>query len=138
MKLSINYIVTLLLFAVCLFFSTMWYMQGSDYKNKIRESDIKIQKIEKIRDSLKSINKKLEKDFICTKKLISERDKKIKIIERDLYSVKKKLVIANSQVDENKKNLEESKKRIKKLKENPIKREDEDLIKSLREKLKNN
>ena len=45
--------------------------------------------------------------------------------------------LAKSKVEENEKNLKETKDKIKKLKKDPIKREDQELINSLKEKLKN-
>ena len=49
---------------------------------------------------------------------------------------KKELNKANSELSRNKKDLDETKKKIEDLKKSPIKREGEDLLNSLKEKLK--
>lgn len=138
MKLDANSIITLALLAACIFFGTMWYLQGSDYKKKLKEADIRIEAIEKVRDSLKIANKKLETDYFDIQKSITDRENKIKSVEKELAIVKKSLDSALLQVSQNQKRLEDSKKRIQKLRDNPIKRDGEDLINSLKEKLKNN
>jgi septal ring factor EnvC (AmiA/AmiB activator) len=138
MKVSLNSIVTISLILLCLFFGSMWYLKGSDYKKKLKESNLRIEKIEKVRDSLKSVNKKLEIDFKEIQINILEREKRIRKIENELSIVKKDLKRANINLENNKKSYNESKKRISELKKNPIKREGQDLINSLKEKLNKN
>lgn len=137
MKISINNIINIALIILCLFFGTLWYMQGSGYKKKLKEADKRIEAVEKVRDSLKLVNKRLSKDYFDIQNSMSDRDKKIKTIEKELQLAKKDLDLALADAEKRKKDMEESKKRIKKLKDNPIKREGDDLINSLIDKLKN-
>lgn len=137
MKISINNLINIALILLCLFFGTLWYMQGSGYKKKLKEADKRIEAVEKVRDSLKLVNKKLTKDYIDIQKSISDRDKKIKTIEKELELSRKNLNLALADAEKKRKEMEESKRRIKKLKDNPIKREGDDLINSLIDKLKN-
>ena len=137
MKISINNIINIALIILCLFFGTLWYMQGSGYKKKLKEADKRIEAVEKVRDSLKLVNKRLTKDYIDIQNSMYDRDKKIKTIENELKMAKKDLALAVADAEKRKKDMEESKKRIKKLKDNPIKREGDDLINSLIDKLKN-
>lgn len=139
MKLDAHSILTLALLVLCILFGTMWYFSdGTDYKNKLKEADKKISLIEKSRDSLKLVNKDLEKKYFNLDKTIKERDKKIKQVEAELAQSKKELAVALLDLEKKKKEYDDSKKRIKKLRENPIIREDDDLINSLKEKLNKN
>lgn len=137
MKISLNNIFTIILIIIGFVFASMWHFKETDYKKKLKESDKKILEIEKIRDSLKLCNKKLEMDFIEIQNSMFIRDKKIELTEEELRIIKKDLRRAEVDAELKRERAEESKKRIKKLKENPIKREGDELINSISEKLKN-
>jgi len=138
MKLDINTIMMIALIVLCVFFGSMWFLQGSGYKKKIKESQKRIEQIEKVRDSLKLVNVQLEKRFDGLQNQIKERDKKIKQVEKELLASKLALKLAQEELERNKKTYDESKKRIKKLRENPVKREGDQLIESLKDKLNKN
>ena len=89
-----------------------------------------------VRDSLKGANTKLSIAFNDLGQIITERDKKIAQIESDLVRTKQDLTVANIKVSQNQKALAETKKKIEELRKNPINREDDALINSLKEKLK--
>lgn len=135
MKLDIKTLLILFLSFFCIFFFSIWYLKVSDTKEyKILEQ--KFEKIQKTRDSLVMINLKLKSDFDKIQKEIDKRDNQIAKNELEILNLKKDLKEAKSDLSNNKRDLEETKKKIENLKKNPIKREDDDLIKSLKEKLK--
>jgi hypothetical protein len=136
MKLDIKSILIILLSIFCIFFFSIWYLKGTDNKKEYKILEDKFEKIQQARDSLIKVNLKLSSDFDKKQKDINERDEKISNIESDLVNIKIDLKEAESELVRNKKDLEETKRKIEKLKKNPIKREDDNLIKSLREKLK--
>jgi septal ring factor EnvC (AmiA/AmiB activator) len=136
MKLDVKWIAILVLTGFCILFFGMWYFKGSDAKDRIKQLEAENAKIEKVRDSLDIANKKLSIDFDSIQKSINDRDNKIRDIEEKLAKTKKDLDIANSKISGYKKDLAETKKKIDELKKNPIKRNEEDLLNSLKEKLK--
>lgn len=136
MKLDVKWVVILILTGACILFFGMWFFKGSDIKERIRTLEKENQRIEKCRDSLELANKMLSVEFNKIQRSIEDRDKKIKDIEDQLLKTKRELDAANAKVSGYKKDLAETKKKIEDLKKNPIKREDEDLLRSLKEKLK--
>lgn len=136
LKLDLKSIVILFLMSFGILFFSLWYLKGSGYKKEYKILEEKFEKLQHTRDSLLLVNLKLKSDFDKIQKDIEDRDLKISKIENDLKKVKNDLNSANIELIQNKKDLEETKKKIDKLKKNPIKREDDDLIKSLKEKLK--
>lgn len=136
MRLDVKWIAILVLTGACILFFGMWYFKGSDTKDRIKQLEAENLRIEKVRDSLYIANKNLSIEFDKVQKSINDRDAKIKEIEEKLLKSKKDLEIANAKVNGYKKDLAETKKKIDELKKEPIKRNDEDLINSLKEKLK--
>ena len=137
MRLDIKSIALLVLTGACILFFGMWFFNKSEYKDKIKELDKENKRIELVRDSLKSVNASLKLDINKKQSEIDKRDQKIKLIESEILKIKGDLKLAKSKVEENEKNLKETKDKIEKLKKDPIKREDQELINSLKEKLKN-
>jgi hypothetical protein len=136
MKLDIKTLLILFLSFFCIFFFSIWYLKGSDTKKEYKILEQKFEKIQKTRDSLVMINLKLKSDFDKMQKEIDKRDNQIAKNELEILNLKKDLKEAKSDLSNKKRDLEETKKKIENLKKNPIKREDDDLIKSLKEKLK--
>jgi len=134
-KFDIKTIAILILLGVCILFFGMWFFSGSDYKKKTKELEDQNKKIELVRDSLENVNKKLKSDYDIKQKDIDERDNRIKEIEASLLKTKGDLIAANKKVDQSQKDLAATKKKIEDLKSNPIKRDDDALINSLKEKL---
>lgn len=136
MKLDIKSIAILALTGICILLFGMWYFKGSYTKDRLKQLESENLIIEKLRDSLDIVNKNLLIEFDKIQKSINDRDNKIKEIEEKLLKSKKDLEIANAKINRYKKELAETKNKIDKLKKEPIKRNDEDLINSLKEKLK--
>lgn len=135
-KLDIKSIVILILLGFSIIFFGMWFFKGSGTKSEIKKLQDEIKSIELVRDSLKGANTKLSIAFNDLGQIITERDKKIAQIESDLVRTKQDLTVANIKVSQNQKALAETKKKIEELRKNPINREDDALINSLKEKLK--
>jgi septation ring formation regulator EzrA len=135
MRLDIKSIALLVLSSACILFFGMWFFKGSDYKDKIKALEIENKKIESVRDSLKLANASLKLDFDKKQSEISKRDQKIKLIEFEIEKAKKDLKVATAQVEADKRSLKETKDKIEKLKKDPIKREGDELLNSLKEKL---
>lgn len=136
MKLDVKWIAILILTGACILFFGMWYFKGSDTKDRLKQLEAENLRIENIRDSLDIANKNLSIEFDKAQKSINDRDVKIREIEEKLLKSKKDLEVANAKVNSYKKDLAETKKKIDELKKEPIKRNDEDLINSFKEKLK--
>ncbi len=135
-KLSIQNIVTLLLLVFCILFFSMWFLKGTGYKKEYKKLEQEFQRIQKIRDSLKIANIKLKSDFDKRNIEIKKRDSLIKVVEKELAKTKLELKEAKKDVAKWQSDYQQTKKKIENLKKDPIKREDEDLIESLLEKLK--
>ncbi len=135
-KIDFKSILILFLLGFCIFFFSMWYLKGTGYKKDYKKLELEFQNLQKTKDSLEKVNTNLKNNFNKIQSDINIRNKEIKKIEMELDKTKKDLSISNDEVLKNKKYIEETKKKIEKLKKSPIKREDDDLIKSLKEKLK--
>lgn len=136
-NLDFKSILIIVLLVISGLFFSMWYLKGSDYKDKFDQLEQDFNKSQKTRDSLKLVNDKLEKEFDRLNVVIKDREEKIKLIEKEIENLNKDLIETKRELASNRKILEETKKKIEELKKNPIKREDEQLINSLKEKLKN-
>lgn len=88
------------------------------------------------RDSLIKINKSLQKNVLVLQDSINKRTKIINGLKIDLVNSDKLLIIANNQVDVLKKEKRDTDKKIDDLLKNPIRRNDDDLINSLKNKVK--
>jgi len=134
---DIKTIFILVLLGFCFFFFSLWYLKGTGYKKEYKRLEIKFNDLQKSRDSLKSINKKLESDYNKLESQVKLREFYISKLESDIEKTKSELKSAKSEVSRFKLDWIATKKKIENLKKNPIKREDDQLIKSLKEKLKN-
>lgn len=137
MKINLDFksIIILILLSVSVIFFTLWFLSGTGYKKDFKNLQNKIDIIQKSRDSLKLVNKKLKIDFDKIQNEIDLKNIKLKNIETELQRSKRDLNSARSEVIEIKKDLAETKKKIETLKKDPIKREDDQLLNSLRKKL---
>lgn len=135
LNLDLKSIIILVLLGVSIVFFGMWFFRGSD-KDKVRDMENQIKLIQNQRDSLKNVNNILAIDFLKIQKEINDRDSLIKMIEIKLSDAEKRLNSANSKLSDTEKRLKRSKKMVEELEKTPIKRDGDDLINSLKEKLK--
>lgn len=106
---------------------------GHDFQELERQN----QAMESTRDSLKQANFMIKSQFDVLQKSVDDRDIRIKNLYLKIDSVKREANTYKKSAEKAEKNLAETNKKIEDLKKNPIKRNDEDLIKSLKNKLKN-
>jgi len=135
-KLDAKSIIILLLAVFSILFFSLWFLKGTGYKKEYKKLEQEFDRLQKSRDSLKTINIKLKKDFDIIEIEVKKRDSLIKIVEKELIKTKQELKEAKKEVAKWQFDFNKTKKKIEDLKKNPIKREDEDLIQSLSEKLK--
>jgi chromosome segregation ATPase len=88
------------------------------------------------RDSLIRINKSLKRDFSSLQDSIDKRNVLIFKLKVDLLKSDKRLKSANDEVNRLQKEKKDTDKKIEDLLKNPIRRNDDDLINSLKNKLK--
>ena len=126
----------ILFFAIIsiLFFS-LWFLKGTGYKKEFNLLEKNFIKLQKTRDSIAKVNSVLKINFNKTQELILSRDKKILLVEEELKKSKIELIKSNDELKKNELTWEENKRGIQNLKKNPIKREGQELINSLQEKL---
>ena len=126
----------ILFFAIIsiLFFS-LWFLKGTGYKKEFKLLEKNFIKLQKTWDSIAKVNSVLKINFNKTQELILSRDKKILLVEEELKKSKIELIKSNDELKKNELTWEENKRGIQNLKKNPIKREGQELINSLQEKL---
>jgi cell division protein FtsB len=105
-------------------------------KDKYKHLEETNKSLQTSRDSLVRINKTLKKDFSSLQDSIDKRNVIIDKLKGDLIQSDKRLKSANAEVDRLEKEKKNTDKKIADLLKNPIRRNDDDLIKSLKNKLK--
>lgn len=127
-----------LIVSVCIaiVFSINFFMSSSGYKKVIRGLEGENKNIERERDSLKTVNKRLTKEaevyVINIEKYQNRIDSIQKLISKKDIEISKLKSTANGY----KSAYEKTKKEIEKLEKEPIKRVGDDLLNSLKEKTK--
>lgn len=133
--LDLKSMIILFFVIISVLFFSLWYLKGTGYKKEFKLLEKNFVKLQKTRDSLTRVNKALETNFDKTQKLILIRDKKILQVEEELGRSKIELIKAGDELKRNERSREQNKSSIQNLKNNPLKREDQELINSLKEKL---
>lgn len=133
--LDLKSMIILFFVIISVLFFSLWYLKGTGYKKEFKLLEKNFVKLQKTRDSLTKVNKSLERNFDRTQKLILIRDKKILQVEEELRRSKIELIKAGDELKRNEWSREQNKRSIQNLKNNPLKREDQELINSLKEKL---
>jgi hypothetical protein len=105
-------------------------------KDKYKLLEITNKNLQCSRDSLIKINKSLQKNVSVLQDSVNKRSKIISGLKIDLVNSDKLLIIANNQVDILKREKRDTDKKIDYLLKNPIRRNDDDLINSLKNKVK--
>ena len=136
-KIDLKTGIILLLLSFCVVFFSMWYLKsdGRESKKELKRLELEFNKIQKTRDSLKLVNLDLKEDFDKLQKKIDSREKSIQSLQYQLSLSQSEVQSSKLELIDLKKDLEKTKKKIVDLKKNPIKREDENLIESLKQKL---
>lgn len=127
---------TLLYFiGACLLVSLFLNIKGCD-REPFEKLEEKNRLLEKTRDSLKYANQNLKKDFDQIQLVINQRDVRIADLQTKIEASKRDVVGYKNQLDKANKDLIETNKKLDNLRKNPIKRDDDDLINSFKNKLK--
>ncbi|NDF17635.1 MAG: hypothetical protein EB079_06690 [Verrucomicrobia bacterium] len=128
----------LLLLLFCIVFFSMWYLKGSDSasKRELKRLKTEYKNLQKSRDSLDQVNIMLKDNFNDYQNKIDQRDSRIQSIEYQLSQAKIDLSQSKKDLSDMKTELTKTRKRVEDLKKNPINREGDNLIESLKEKLK--
>jgi predicted nucleic acid-binding Zn-ribbon protein len=132
-------ILIILLLAFSLFFGYKWYFSMSDrkeWKNKVEQLNKENKALIDKRDSLQSSlnDLKIIYDDIVVKDSLLQIQ--ISDLEKDIIDSKNKANRTVKELNKIKQELEENKRRIEELINNPIDKTDNELIESLKNKLK--
>ena len=121
---------------VAVFFFINYTISSSGYKKEIKKLESESKDIQKKRDELDKQNKDLKKEAVIYIDNIDKYQKKINDIS-DLIS-KKDIEIKNLKLSLNqqRKEIEKTKKKIDELEKTPIKRTGQELLESIKEKTK--
>ena len=127
---------TLLYFiGACLLVSLFLNIKGCD-REPFEKLEEKNRLLEKTRDSLKYANQNLKEDFNQIQLVINKRDVRIADLQTQIDASKRDVIGYKNQLDKANKDLIETNKKLDNLRKNPIKRDDDDLINSFKNKLK--
>jgi peptidoglycan hydrolase CwlO-like protein len=129
---SIYVLTTLFLFSLFLNIRSCTKIDDTKY-DKLHQDNINLQKI---RDSLVKANSKLKSEYKTIQDRIDEREKTIDKLKNDLDISKEKVKQATDKANRLAKEKLEADRKIDELLKNPIRRNDDDLIESLKNKLK--
>lgn len=126
----------IVLTGVAVFFFINYTISSSGYKKEIKRLESESKDIQKKRDELDKQNKDLKKEAVIYIDNIDKYQKKINDIS-DLIS-KKDIEIKNLKLSLNqqRKEIEKTKKKIDELEKTPIKRTGQELLESIKEKTK--
>lgn len=126
----------LLFFVIgCLIVSLFLNIKGCN-REPFEKLEEKTRILEKTRDSLRYANQNLVKEFDKTQAAIEKRDVRILDLQMQIDATKVEVSFYKNSVDKIMKDLVETNKKLVELRKNPIKRDDDDLINSFKNKLK--
>ena len=127
---------TLLYFiGVCLLVSVFLNFKGCN-RESFEKLEEKNRLLEKTRDSLRYANQNLKKEFNQIQLVIDKRDVRIADLQTQIDASKRDVFGYKNLLDKANRDLIETNKKLENLRKNPIKRDDDDLINSFKNKLK--
>jgi len=128
----------ILFYVLCAFLaaSLLLNIKGCNRK-AFEELEEKNRLLEKTKDSLRYANQHLKNEFDEIQSSIEKRDVRIKDLQAQADAARRDAVLHKYRADKAERDLAETSVKIDKLRNNPIKREDDDLINSFKNKLKN-
>ncbi len=137
MKLDIKSWIIIVLLGISIIFVGMWYFKGDDAsKQKVKELETEIEQIKKEKaqhdakiKSLQNIQKELEATIAVKTQLVEDLAKSNIVLANQVAYAQKGL-------DDSRKKLKETEAKISELLKNPIKRDGDDLLNSLKNKTK--
>lgn len=128
----------ILFYAICalLAFSLLLNIKSCD-REPFEKLEKKNQELEKTRDSLRYANQNLKKEFIEIQAAIDKRDAQIMDLQIKADAARREAALYKGKADRAAKDLAETNRKIDDLRKNPVKREDDELIDSFKNKFKN-
>jgi len=127
---------TLLYFiGACLLVSLFLNIKGCN-RESFEKLEEKNRLLEKTRDSLRYANQGLKKDFVKIQDVIDKRDARIIELQIEIDVNRRDIIFYKKQADQFSKDLKETNRKLDNLRKNPIKRDDDELINSFKNKLK--
>jgi chromosome segregation ATPase len=138
MKIDVKSILIIVFLTISLFFGYKWYFDtdNSNYKNQIKELRIQNRFLEKQRDSINVKINLLETELL--KLTESEKTLLIKIgsLSAEIESAKKNANKSKTELEKLRTELANTREKIKHFKNNPPNRTGDNLLNSLKNKLK--
>jgi TolA-binding protein len=137
MKLDIKSIIILILIIFSTISAYHWFIKGDDLsKEKIKRWEDEFKKLQREKDSISINITNLKLRFNELNKKKDSLESQNKLLENKIIEVEKESQKSKTELNEMRKNQKATLKEIENLKNNPIRREGEDLLESLKNKTK--
>ncbi len=131
-----SFISILLLGIVSYLFFKWWLTPNSQIKKENIELRRQIKEMDKKRDSLEKENITIQKKNDSISINLSIKESRVNVLNTELDKNRRDLILAKNDVSKYKVQLDSMNNRVSYIINNPIKRYNDDLINSLKEKLK--
>jgi len=127
----------ILFYSICVLLvaSVLLNIKGCD-REPFEKLEEKNRMLEKTRDSLRYANQNLKKEFFDIQSEIDKRDARISELQIQADVARRDAAAYKAKADRSARDLAETNRKIDDLRKNPIKREDDELIDSFKNKLK--
>ena len=137
MKIDLKSILILLLAIICSIFVLKYYNESDkEYKKELDKLRAENELIHQKRDSLLNERNKLETDLVVVRKNNDSLIYLSNVLEKEVASQKQKAIISRQELNRLRKDLEETKIKIEDLKKNRSNRNGDELLNSLKSKMK--
>ena len=137
MKIDLKSILILLLAIICSIFVWKYYNESDkEYKKELDKLRAENELIHQKRDSLLNERNKLETDLVIVRKHNDSLIYLSNVLEKEVASQKQKAIISIQKLNRLRKDLEETKIKIENLKKHPSNRNEDELLNSLKSKMK--
>ena len=133
---KVKSIALFLMFALFVIFFSQWYFKPSNTKDANKLLQAKIDSIQKERDSLMAHIKVKEGEATILEDSIRNGQKRIAEIDNQLKNTQARLAVANRNVELASEYYNSLQKKLTHLQNNPYLRQGDDLLLSLKDKLK--
>ena len=125
------------LFAIAIVFAGLWYFKGDDgSKQKVKDLEQQISKIEKAKTAADLIISSLQATQKELESTISSKTAELAVIEKNNIVLSSQVSSVRQNLDALRKKLKETEAKITELTNNPIKRDGDELINSLKNNTK--
>jgi chromosome segregation ATPase len=137
MRLDTKSIFLITFFFLALFFCFKWYnSEESNYKKELERLHSENELLQKTRDSLSESRMILEGELLDITRNSLVMKEKIKLLEQEVQSNKKNAEKSKQELNRLRKSIDENRKKLQHVKDNPPNRTGDDLLNSLKIKIK--